>query len=175
MTAIPRLETERLVLRAPRPGDFGPYAAFFASARAERERGVQDRCGAWAEFCKAIAPWVLYGYGAFSVAGRADETYLGEVGIFRDLEYPEPELGWMLTEAAEGHGYAAEAALAVRAWAAEAHGLTGLVSYINPGNARSIRLAERLGALRDDAAPLPGGWTRDTTLVYRHPGAEARA
>jgi RimJ/RimL family protein N-acetyltransferase len=72
----------------------------------------------------------------------------------------------MVLERAEGKGLAHEAALAVRGWAYGSRGLGALVSYIDPGNARSIRLAERLGARRDDEAPKPEG---EVCVTYRHP------
>lgn len=169
MIEIPVITTERLTLRAPRPADFEAFAAFFASERAELERGRRDRRGAWLEFATGSGQWVLYGHGAFSIEDRATGAYLGEAGVFREEHYPETELGWMVTAEAEGKGVAHEAALAVRGWAYATLGRRTLVSYINPGNARSIRLAERLGAARDDAArPACQG-----DLVYRHPAPEA--
>jgi RimJ/RimL family protein N-acetyltransferase len=166
---IPVLETERLRLRAPALRDFPAYAAFFASDRAVHERGPMDERGAWREFCASLACWSLRGFGGWSVTDRADGGYLGEVGLFQPVEYPEPEIGWMVVPRAEGRGIAHEAALAVRAWAYDRLGLKTLVSYIDPANARSIRLAERLGARLDRHAPGidPGD------LVYRHPGPEA--
>jgi len=169
MTPIPTLMTARLTLRAPRVEDFEPFAAFLASERAEMERGRQDRDGAWLHFGAAAAGWVLRGYGAFSVTDRRTGRYLGEAGVFHEHNYPEPELGWMVVSDAEGRGIAFEAARMVRDWAYDALGLTTLVSYITPGNTRSVRLAGRLGAVRDDAAPR--AWPED--LVYRHPGPEA--
>lgn len=166
--AIPVLETERLRLRAPALSDFAAYAAFFASERAAHEGGPMNERAAWREFCATLACWPLRGFGGWSVTGRADGGYLGEVGLFQPVEYPEPEIGWMVVPEAERRGIAHEAALAVRAWAYRTLGLTTLVSYIDPANARSIRLAERLGAVRDETAarPDPGD------LVYRHPGPE---
>ena len=172
MTTIPTLTTDRLTLRAPRLADFEPYAAYFASDRAELERGRCDRAGAWKEFSTVAGQWLLRGYGGFSIEERATGGYLGEVGVFHEDSYPEPELGWMVVAAAEGRGIAQEAALAVRRWAYRTLGLTTLVSYIDAGNARSIRLAERLGATRDNNAPLP---ENQHCLVYRHPGPEALA
>ncbi|TMV69267.1 GNAT family N-acetyltransferase, partial [Thioclava sp. BHET1] len=81
------------------------------------------------------------------------------------------EMGWSLWSAeGEGRGYAREAARAVIAHAFGPLGWDTAVSYIAPDNARSIALAERLGAIRDDSAAHPG----DTPcLVYRHPKPEA--
>ena len=65
-----------------------------------------------------------------------------------------------------------EAARALRDWAYATQGWTTLVSHVHPENARSIRLAERLGARLDPSAPHPED---DPCIVYRHPGPEGRA
>jgi RimJ/RimL family protein N-acetyltransferase len=72
------------------------------------------------------------------------------------------------TLAAEGQGFAFEAARATVAHAFRDLGWDTAVSYIDPDNARSIALAERLGARPDpDARPNEPG-----LLVYRHPRPE---
>lgn len=160
----PTLTTERLVLRAPRLADFEPYAAFFASPRSGYDRGGPlPLADAWREFASATGQWALRGYGAWSIEERATGTYAGEIGIFHPADYPEPEIGWSLMEAFEGRGIAYEAALTARAWAWEQLGLVSLVSYIDPANVRSIRLAERLGARPDPDAARPD----PEDLVYR--------
>ncbi len=171
MTAIPTLATERLELRAPRLADFEPYAAFFASERSVWEDGPIPRALAWSEFAATAGGWVLRGFGPFSVEERASGNYLGEVGLFQPAHYPEPEIGWILTAEAEGRGFAQEAARAVRTWGYATLGLVTMVSYISPGNWRSIRLAERLGAVADPVARSCG----PDAAVWRHPGPEARA
>ena len=114
---------------------------------------------------------MLRGFGPFSVEERASGDYLGEVGLFQPAHYPEPEIGWILTAGAEGRGFAEEAARAVRTWAYATLGLATIVSYITPGNWRSIRLAERLGAVADPVARSCG----PDAAVWRHPGPEACA
>jgi RimJ/RimL family protein N-acetyltransferase len=170
MTAIPTLSTERLTLRAPRPADFPGYAAFYASDRSVYEDGPLSRIAAWKEFAAAAAGWTLRGYGSLSIEERATRAYAGEVGIYHLANYPEPEIGWMVVQAAEGRGIAHEAASVLRAWAYDRFGWTSLVSYIDAGNVRSIRLAERLGARLDTAAAPPED---EACLVFRHPGPEA--
>lgn len=163
---IPALTTDRLVLRAPDVTDFGSFAGHFQSQRSVHEEGPLDCAGAWREFATGVAGWLLRGYGSLSVTDCATGSYLGEVSIYRLATYPEPEIGWMVLPEAEGRGIAFEAASALRDWAYATFGWTTLVSYIAPANARSIRLAERLGAWRDPDAPLPED---DDCLVYRHP------
>jgi RimJ/RimL family protein N-acetyltransferase len=92
------------------------------------------------------------------------------VDISLGPRFPERELGWILFDGAEGRGIATEAASALRDWAA-ARGWTGLVSYIDPANHRSIALAQRLGARLDPhAVPQDPG-----DLVYRHRSASPAA
>ncbi len=100
------------------------------------------------------------------IRGRQDGTVLGQVAINSGPLFPEPELGWLLYPAAEGHGFAAEAACALRHWSQTECRLPTLVSYVDPGNVRSCRLAERLGAVLDGDASRPD----PTDLVYRHYG-----
>ncbi|PRY23697.1 RimJ/RimL family protein N-acetyltransferase [Aliiruegeria haliotis] len=166
---IPTVETERLTLRAFRIEDFETYAAFFASDRACHVGGPKDRRGAWGDFTSDTAAWQLRGAGMWAVDHKETGALAGWVGIVETVFYEEPELGWMLTEAFEGQGLAREAALAARDYAREKLGLDGLVSFIEAGNTRSIRLAERLGATREE--------TRDNGRgpfhVYRHPKGAA--
>lgn len=171
MTCAPTLATDRLTLRAPRLEDFEPYAAFFASDRSIHEDGPLDRRDAWREFATSTACWALRGYGVWSIEETATGAWLGEAGIYHPDYYPEAEIGWTLAAGAEGRGVAQEAARMARDWAHEVAGLTTLVSYIGPGNARSIRLAERLGARLDADAPRPA---HDPCLVFRHPAPESR-
>jgi RimJ/RimL family protein N-acetyltransferase len=166
---IPTLTTERLVLRPPRADDFDAYAAFFASDRAVWEDGPISRRDAWSEFATAAGGWLLRGFGSLSVTDRTTGAWLGEVGLYQPDHYPEPEIGWILGAEAEGRGIAHEAAVAVRRWAYATLGLDTLVSYIARGNRRSIRLAERLGAVPDPDAPS----CAPDAGVWRHPGPEA--
>lgn len=160
----PTITTERLILRAHRLEDFAPIAALFATPRSRYMDGPKAAADVWRGFMSDVGQWPILGYGAWAVTLH-DGTYVGQVGINRPLEFPEDELGWLLFEGYEGKGYAFEAAVAARDFAWREVGLRTLVSYIDPDNAPSIRLAERLGALRDPNAATP---QNDPCLVYRH-------
>jgi RimJ/RimL family protein N-acetyltransferase len=118
--------------------------------------------------------WVLRGYGSFVFTLKGDDTPLGMAGPWFPEGWPEHEIGWTVwSQGAEGKGYAFEAAQAARGFAYEVLGWDGAVSYIDAPNARSIALAERLGALRDDAATPPEtSGDHCPVLVYRHPGPD---
>ena len=174
MTALPPigapvLETERLRLRAPEPRDFEAFAGFLGSARARFMGGPVPRWRARRAFRHVLGHWPLRGYGPFVI--EREGVAIGQGGPWRPADSREVEMGYCLWDGAhEGHGYALEAMRAARA-EAWSLGLVQLVSYIEPPNAPSIRLAERLGCARDDGArrPDPGD------LVYRHPAPEAAA
>jgi RimJ/RimL family protein N-acetyltransferase len=109
------------------------------------------------------------GFGMFIFHAKGDATPLGMVGPWSPEGWPEHEIAWSIwAPAAEGKGLAFEAATAARAYAWNALGWNSAVSYIDPDNARSIRLAERMGAV-PDGNPVPEG----ESLTYLHPAPEA--
>lgn len=164
MTNIPTLITERLVLRPPVFADFALYAELMASQRSIHMGGPYDTFAAWGLFCHDIALWHLFGHGALMLDLRSTGECVGQVGINHGPLFPEKELGWLLYPGHEGHGYAIEAARALRDWAFAIRGLLTLVSYVDPANSRSIAVAERLGATLDNEAPRQD----PEDLVYRH-------
>jgi RimJ/RimL family protein N-acetyltransferase len=171
MTTAPTIETERLILRPPKAEDMERYITFIMSERAHHVGRETSRFEAWKCFAAEAGHWKLNGYGPWAVTLKGSDETVGQVGVWHPELFPEGELGWLIWAEAEGKGIAFEAASAARDYDYRVHGTKTLVSYIGSKNARSIRLAERLGAVRDDAAKEldPNG------LVYRHPGPEALA
>jgi RimJ/RimL family protein N-acetyltransferase len=92
--------------------------------------------------------------------------HVGFVVLNHEYGDAHAEIGWMLSVGAEGQGYATEAAGALLAFAHRDLGMPRLVSYVAPGNARSLRVAERLGGQRA-AAPERG------CIVFHHSLPEA--
>ncbi|AJY48220.1 GNAT family N-acetyltransferase [Martelella endophytica] len=160
----PTLSTERLTLRPLVWDDWPAYSAFLASERARFMSGPHKVDTAWSFFCNDIAQWTLFGHGALMFEETASGTTLGQVALCKGPLFPELELGWFVFAGAEGRGFAFEAAAALRNWGFQTLGMAECVSYIDPENHRSIRLAERLGARRDPEAEAPD----PTSLVYRH-------
>lgn len=162
----PTLETERLILRPMNMEDWPDYWQLMRSERSRFMGGPLSEFATWGMFCHDVAQWSLMGHGALMMDHRETGRCLGQVGINHGPLFPEHELGWYVYEHAEGRGYAFEAAKAFRDWAADTRKLPALVSYMDPDNIRSARLAERLGAVLDPDAPR----TDPRDLVYRHFG-----
>lgn len=169
MANIPTLLTPRLTLRPMKAEDWDAYSELMFSERSRYMGGPFSLRTAWGMFCNDCAQWDFYGCGALMLESRETGRCVGQVGINYGPLFPEWELGWLAYKEGEGHGYAFEAALAMRDWAFSVRGLETLVSYIDPENIRSRRLAERLGARLDLTALRPD----PEDLVYRHPSGQA--
>lgn len=160
----PTLTTERLILRPITLDDFPSYERLMASPRSVYMGGPFDQAAAWGLFCHEVALWHLAGHGGLSIELRATGACIGQVGINHGPLFPERELGWQLYEGYEGKGYVTEAARALLNWAFGERGLTTLISYVDPGNSRSIAVAQRLGGVLDSSAPRQDA----TNLVLRY-------
>ena len=101
---IPTLQTERLILRAPRDNDFEAYADFRTSERARTVGGPYSRAQAFEQLCAIIGHWSLRGYGRWMVADRDTDAPLGIVGLYYPEDWPEPEIAWSVFADAEGRG-----------------------------------------------------------------------
>jgi RimJ/RimL family protein N-acetyltransferase len=127
-----------------------------------------------------IGGWRADGFGAFIVETLAgDRQVVGVSGLMifdaRDWSpstwakagsHAQPELGWALTRAHWGHGYATEAAAAIRDWAYERPDVDRLVSLISPDNIRSQRVARRLGAIPTET--ITPAASKLTAVVWTH-------
>lgn len=164
---IPRLETERLILRGPRPSDFEAYATYQESERSVFTGGPMDRNLAWRAFCAIPGHWIQRGYGVFVLELKETGEPIGTSGPYFPEGWPEPEIAWTIWSAGhEGQGLANEAARAGRAYAYDMLGWPGAISMILVGNTRSEELAERLGCTRE------GGFVHaqfGPTSIWRHP------
>lgn len=164
-TSIPVLETRRLRLRGPAAEDYPNFKATFTSYRARFMGGPLNPYESWMLYAAEIGHWQIRGYGMWMIHDKAtDETY-GMAGGWKPAMWPEAEIAWVIWPDKGGKGYALEATDAVRRFLYREKGWTTAVSYIDPKNLDSIRLAERLGAVKDAGAASIDG----SDAVYRHP------
>ena len=160
-------ETKRLKLRGWQQADFEAYAGYYGDVRtAKFVGGLMPRAKAWRHFAAVVGHWTLKGFGFWAVDEKATGDFVGCVGLWEPEGWPEIELGYWLMPAAHGKGYATEAALCARRFAFEEVSAKTLVSYIDPGNAPSIKVAERLGAQLEATIEL---LDLGAHHVYRHP------
>jgi RimJ/RimL family protein N-acetyltransferase len=168
---IPVLETQRLILRGPTPEAYPSFKSTFTSYRARFMGGPLNDYETWMLYAAEIGHWQIRGYGMWVIYDRDSGKTLGMAGGWKPAKWPEAELAWIIWPEVAGHGYALEATHAVRNYLYSNMGWTTAVSYIDPKNLDSIRLAERLGAQKDQGAATVDGHD----IVYRHPTADQLA
>jgi RimJ/RimL family protein N-acetyltransferase len=151
-----QLETERLLLRMWREDDFEAYAEICADPEVMRYLGGKplNRMDAWRNMAAMIGHWHLRGYGHWGVEEKASGKFIGRIGFMNPEGWPGFELGWTLARAAQGKGYATEGARRALDYAFTEMEREHVISLINPLNAASIRVAERLGEKVEDRTEL---------------------
>jgi RimJ/RimL family protein N-acetyltransferase len=148
----PAIETERLVLTPLTIDDIDEYLDLHADPDVARFLGEMDRDLAIRRLEADARIWSERGHGLFKVIHNEDDRFLGRVGLRYWPLFDETEVGWTLRREEWGHGYATEAARAITTWGFTELPVAYITSNIEPRNARSIAVAERLGMtrLRDD-------------------------
>lgn len=84
------------------------------------------------------------GLGFWPVIAKADGALVGECGLARIDDTGDIEIGWMFKRKYWGNGYATESAGAVLDYAFGHLGLPRVYALIDPMNAPSIAVANRL-------------------------------
>ncbi|MGI8706218.1 MAG: GNAT family N-acetyltransferase [Sphingomicrobium sp.] len=149
----PQIETERLVLRPWRKDDFDSHFAIVSDPEVMRHFSgpIISREDSWRRLAASVGSWPLLGFGGWAVTRRSDRAIVGMVSLFnawRALEPEfgeEPEMGWIFATEVHGQGIASEACRAGLDWAEASLEPTPVWAIIDPSNAPSFRLAERLG------------------------------
>ncbi|HEY4943702.1 MAG TPA: GNAT family N-acetyltransferase [Rhizomicrobium sp.] len=155
---IPRLETERLILREWRAADFDFLAAAYADAEVMKFLGgVMEPNDAWRSLAGAIGHWHLRGYGSWAVERKADAALVGRVGLINPHGWPGLEVGWTLHKPYWGQGYASEAAEAALRYAFLTQPVERMISCIDPDNTASQAVARRIGETRGELSHIRTG------------------
>jgi RimJ/RimL family protein N-acetyltransferase len=161
------IKTERLVLRKPRLEDAEALLTAYSDPETMRYIGdgsTTDLAGMCAAIEKWLARWEANGIGFFvienagRVVGRAGFlVWDPETWAITELdERSEVELGWTVIREHWGNGYATEAARALLDWTDRRR----LISLIQHGNERSVRVAEKLGERYERDVEVHGVQTR---------------
>lgn len=146
------LETPRLILRPHRVEDYAACRQLWADADVVRFIGgaPQEAQAVWFRLLRYAGMWALIGYGMWVIEDRTTGAALGEAGLLSaERGLPElegvPEAGWVLRPDAWGRGIATEAMAAVLHWADDHVDAPSVRCIIDPANAASIKVAEKIG------------------------------
>lgn len=183
------LETQRLRLRPIEPRDRDPFVAmnldpdvmrFFASTFTPEQSEEH--------IARYHHQLLRDGFSFLTLEHRDAGEYLGLLGLqtmyiaVPDLPQPAVEIGWRLTRAAHGHGYATEGARAIVHHAFHTLGLPELVAITTTANTPSRHVMEKLGMthrpeLTFDHPLIPAGHPYRQHVLYSlsNPAAPERA
>jgi RimJ/RimL family protein N-acetyltransferase len=114
-----------------------------------------SRFDAWFSFSRHVGHWYLRGFGMFAVTERSTGNIIGRIGPWLPEGWPGLEVGWSLRRECWGRGYATEAVKACITYSFETLRQAHVISLIDPGNTRSIRVAERVGERLRGTTTLP--------------------
>jgi RimJ/RimL family protein N-acetyltransferase len=168
-----RIDTERLILRDFREGDWRSVHAYWTDPRYQRynpevedvERAVRELVG-WFVQQQDEQPRRKF---QLALIDRTDGRLIGNCGIrVNDHELREANIGYELNPDAWGRGYATEAARAILAFGFDRLKLHRVWAECVADNAGSIRVLEKLG-MRREARFREHKWYRDRwwdTLIY---------
>jgi RimJ/RimL family protein N-acetyltransferase len=145
---VPVVSTERLLLRGFTQDDFEPFATIVSDPEVVRyldngEPITREEC--WRGMALFVGHWHLRGYGWWAVEDRESGDFLGRIGLYNPEGWPGIEVGWLLRRDVWGAGLATEGARAALDFAFEVVGADHVISIIDAHNARSIRVAEKIG------------------------------
>jgi RimJ/RimL family protein N-acetyltransferase len=171
------LRTPRLVLRRWRDSDRAPFAELNTDPDVMEFIGTpltREQSDEWVDRIEEAFSSRRFGLWAVEVSGGP--PFVGFVGLsvpsFDAAFTPCIEVGWRLSRAAWGHGYATEAAGAAVADGLDRLGLDEIVSFTAVINVRSQRVMQRLGMTRDpaddfDHPRMPVGHALRPHVLYR--------
>jgi RimJ/RimL family protein N-acetyltransferase len=117
--------------------------------------------------------WDVRGLGIWAV--EVDGEFVGFAGLTVPSFLPgvagAVEIGWRFARSAWGRGYATEAARAAVAFGFAERGVPEILALVDPANARSLRVCEKLGMSARPDRVHPGTGARMRVLGLRPPGS----
>ena len=169
------LETKRLLLRRPHEGDRAAYVGIWADPDVWRAIGPGvmgapfDAAYAECRFEHHVGHWEQNGFGLWLVRVAPHDDVAGWVGPVHPTYVPEladeVEIAWSLRRRYWGAGIASEGAVTALQAAFEHLAREQVVSLINPANARSSAVAQRLGMRESGEAMRPD--TGEVIRIYK--------
>jgi RimJ/RimL family protein N-acetyltransferase len=167
------IKTERLVLRSVHPDDAADMYAYRSKPEVNQYLGFKpDSLEHMREFIThKIAPTInqVNTWHQFAMVHTQTNTVIGDIGLhFFDAEGHQMEVGYTLSDAHRGKGYATEALSAAINFLFNQLGKRRITASIDPENLPSLALVERLGFRKEahfrESLFMDGKWVDD--VIY---------
>ena len=166
------IETVRLIIRPLEAKDAKALARMWTDPEVTRHMGgprifEEVRNNLLADAGQPTPPR----FDLWPLVEKATGRVVGHCGLLdKDVDgHREIELVYVLAKDVWGQGYATEAAIALRDYAFKDLGLLRLIALIEPENAASARVAEKVGFRFEQATMRPGGAVRHVYSLQAPP------
>lgn len=146
-----RLETDRLILRdVDLEKDLDGWTDMMSDPETVRFIGgeTMDQAASWRQMALVLGHQQARGYSFYSVVEKSSGKFIGRIGHWNPVGWPEPEIGWTLHRDYTGNGYAKEAGKACIEFAFDKLGWKRVIHVIGEENIASIKTAEAIGSQR---------------------------
>ncbi len=173
-TLIPAdVETSRMRLRRMGPEHFEHLKPFWADRSVAEFTFINplDEEQAWVTLAANVGHWAIRGYGMYCAFEKLSGDFIGTIGLWHPLSWPEPEYSCALRPKYWGGRYGVEGGRKFIDLVHRELGWATLVSLVREGNEKSMRGLARLGAKFDRSLTL----SHSQWLMYRLFSAESTA
>lgn len=171
--SIPKLETERLLLREWAESDTDPFAKMNCDPEVMKyfpKHLSYDESKAFIQKSNSILSEKKFGLWAVEI--KNSKEFIGFIGLavptFEARFMPCTEIGWRLKASAWGHGYASEGARQVLQYAFVNLGMNEVVSFTAKINEPSWKVMERIGMKRNAEEDFDHPKVEKGHLLERH-------
>jgi RimJ/RimL family protein N-acetyltransferase len=169
------IETPRLILRQWQESDHEPYALLNADKEVmEFFPSTLTSGESLAQINRISANIDKNNYGFFAVERKDSGRFIGFTGLsnpgFEGDFNPCVEIGWRLSKANWGQGFATEAAKACLDYGFDILGIDEIISFTSIYNTRSERVMKRIGMSKAglfDHPLIPEGHILKKHLLYK--------
>jgi RimJ/RimL family protein N-acetyltransferase len=146
------LETPRLIMRPLTRAYLADLVDMYEDPEVTRFLKSLDEAGHLQRLRESEEMWATRGYGRAAIHDRATGRFVGRGGLQYWAHFDEVEVTWALRREAWGQGLATEAGGAWLDWGLEHLDVSYVTAYVDPENAASRSVAERMGmaVLRTD-------------------------
>ena len=147
------LKTERLTLRKLTTDDAGfllellNEPSFIQNIGDRNVRTIDDACRY--ALNGPIASYEQHGFGLYLVELKESGAAIGICGLVKRDSLPDADIGFAFLPAFWRRGYALESALGVKQYGFNVLGLKRILAIVNPKNAASIGVLEKIGLSYD--------------------------
>lgn len=167
------LETDRLLLGTWQDDHLALMHAINQDPKVmEYFPGLQDMAMTQNFLNKVNTHFAQYGYTLYATSSKESGEFIGFIGLltvdFESHFTPATEIGWRISAKYWGQGLATEGAKAVLDYAFRELKLPEIVSFAAEGNAKSIRVMQKIGLQHDKRDDFDHPKLADESPLKRH-------